>query len=101
MNRLSGGGSRGSWQAGKALKPPWLSSRQKLIRNRWRELMDEATMTQVTEILEPDQDGFIELGHLADQWLLLQALRREVEELKHRIEKGEQFFKDQMDRCAA
>jgi histidyl-tRNA synthetase len=54
-------------------------------------------MTQTTETLVPDGDGFVELGHLEDQWLLLVALRKEVEDLRMRIDKGEQFFKDQMD----
>lgn len=60
--------------------------------------MDEReTMTQATEVPVLDKDGFVELGHLEDQWLLLMALRKEADELKTRIEKGEAFFRAEMD----
>lgn len=51
----------------------------------------------MTEPMALDDKGFVELGHLEDQWLLLEALRKQREELDVRIEKGEKFFKDQMD----
>lgn len=58
-------------------------------------------MTQTADTPALDKDGFVELGHLEDQWLLLMALRKEAEELRVRIEKGEAFFKAQMDEVNA
>jgi len=58
-------------------------------------------MTQATETPTLDNDGFVELGHLEGQWLLLLALRKEADELKTHIEKGEAFFKARMDEVGA
>lgn len=54
-------------------------------------------MSEIGNYSTVDDDGFVELGHLEDRWLLLEALRREAAELAARIEKGEKFFREQMD----
>lgn len=93
----TGKNATGTWRSA---PQPWITVKQQLIRNRWEELkgkkMTDTGTIETGNIAALDEEGFVALDDLRNDWEDLERMRLDYELLAARIKDKEAAFAARM-----